>query len=83
MKTIIYHVNAPAHRSKTTSQKLKETSWEIIFHSTYSPDLAPSDYQLFAALHRFIGTQFHENNEIKEYLDLLQITAADVLEEKY
>jgi histone-lysine N-methyltransferase SETMAR len=40
-----------------TQQKIKELKWKILDHPPYSPDLAPSDYQLFRSL------QNHLNNK--------------------
>ena len=71
LKKIIYHHdNAPAHRAKKTSDKLKEAGWEIMVHPPYSPDLAPSDYHLFTALQRAIGdTEFENEEDVKSFLD--------------
>ena len=39
-------------------QNLLETlSWEALLHSDYSPDLAPSDYHLFALLAHALAKQ--------------------------
>lgn len=71
MKKIYYHHdNAPAHRSRITSQRLSETGWEILPHPAYSPDIAPSDYYLFKSLQYSIGNMnFKNETEIKEFLD--------------
>ena len=37
-----------------TKKKLLELGWEILPHPPYSPDLAPSDYQLFRSLHNHL-----------------------------
>lgn len=34
----------------TPYQKLRELDWEVLMHSSYSPDLTPSDYYLFLSL---------------------------------
>ena len=44
---IIHQDNARPHTSLVTCQKLLELGWEVMPHSPYSPDLAPSDYHLF------------------------------------
>ncbi|EGI58226.1 Histone-lysine N-methyltransferase SETMAR, partial [Acromyrmex echinatior] len=44
------HDNARPHTSLMTRQKLRELVWEVLMHSPYSPDLAPSDYHLFRSL---------------------------------
>ncbi|GFW31140.1 histone-lysine N-methyltransferase SETMAR [Trichonephila clavipes] len=38
-----------------TCQKLWELSWEVLMHPPYSPDLAPSDHNLFLALQNFLS----------------------------
>ena len=50
-KVILFHDNA--HTASHTAKLIKETieafGWEILSHA-YSPDLAPSDYYLFASI---------------------------------
>ncbi|KOC62948.1 hypothetical protein WH47_04846 [Habropoda laboriosa] len=36
---------------KTCNKVLREFGWEILSHPPYSPDVDPSDYHLFRALH--------------------------------
>ena len=60
------HDNAPAHRTKMTSEKLTNLGWEVLPHPSYSPDLAPTDYQLFRALHNHIANnKFKDDGHIK------------------
>jgi hypothetical protein len=41
--------------------------WAIIFHSPYIPDLAVSDFRLFAHLKQFLdGTRVVSNEEVKK-----------------
>jgi len=47
---LFLHDNAPAHRTLTTQKKLAHLGFECFDHPPYSPDLAPSDYQLFPVL---------------------------------
>jgi len=42
--------NAPAHRALATQKKLAYLGFPCLAHPSYSPDLAPSDYHLFAGL---------------------------------
>ncbi|GJQ76651.1 hypothetical protein Trydic_g15510 [Trypoxylus dichotomus] len=50
-KKILFHQdNAPCHKSIKTMAKLHELNFELLPHPPYSPDLAPSDYWLFADL---------------------------------
>jgi len=45
--------------------KLHELSFELLPHPPYSPDLAPSDYFLFADLKRMLaGKKFSSDEEV-------------------
>lgn len=45
--------------------KLHELKIELLLHSSYSPDLAPSDYQLFVDLIKMlVGKKFRSNQEV-------------------
>ena len=48
-KVIFLHDNAPSNTAKRAKETIETFSWEILVHATYSPDLAPSDYHLFAS----------------------------------
>ena len=64
-KTILFHQdNAPCHKSIKTMAKLHELHFELLPHPPYSPDLAPSDYWLFADLKKKLaGKKFISNEE--------------------
>jgi histone-lysine N-methyltransferase SETMAR len=51
-----------------TQQKIKELNWEILDHPPYSPDLAPSDYNLFRSLQNHLNNKkferFEEVNDV-------------------
>ena len=48
-----------------TMFKLNELSFELLPHPPYSPDLAPSDYWLFADLKKMLqGKRFSSNEEV-------------------
>jgi len=50
-KVVVFlHDNAPAHRAPATQKKLAYLGFQCLDHTTYSPDLAPSDYHLFPGL---------------------------------
>jgi [histone H3]-lysine36 N-dimethyltransferase SETMAR len=52
------------HNQIKTTAKLHELRWELLPHSPYSPDLAPSDFFLFADLKRMLaGKKFSTNEE--------------------
>jgi len=47
---LFLHDNAPAHRALATQKKLPYLEFHCRDHQPYSPDLVPSDYQLFPGL---------------------------------
>jgi histone-lysine N-methyltransferase SETMAR len=47
---LLLHDNAPAHRSQLGQAAVLECGFEEMLHPLYSPDLAPSDYDLFPNL---------------------------------
>ena len=49
-KVVLLHDNAPSHTAKPVKETIEAFSWEILSHAAYSPDLAPSDYYLFASM---------------------------------
>ena len=50
-KAVLFlHDKAPAHRALATQKKLAYLCFQCLDHSSYSPDLAPSDYHLFPGL---------------------------------
>ena len=53
-KVLFHRDNAPCHKSITTMVKLHELHLELLLHSLYSLDLAPSDCYLFADLKRML-----------------------------
>ena len=65
-KKVLFHQdNAPCHKSLVTMAKLHELGFELLPHPPYSPDLAPSDYWLFADLKKMLqGKRFVSNDEV-------------------
>ncbi|QQP57247.1 Transposase [Caligus rogercresseyi] len=56
---ILLHDNAPAHKAK-----------QILQHAAYSPDLAPSDYYLFASMGQALAEQrFTSYEDVRKWLD--------------
>ena len=51
-KVIFLHGNAPSHTARTEPicDTFETFSWKVLPRTTYSPDLAPSDYHLFATM---------------------------------
>ena len=67
----LLHDNAPAHRSPTVQEYLKESGLDVLDYPQYSPDLSPCDFWFFPRLeemlagHRFesrccIGSAFYQ-----------------------
>jgi [histone H3]-lysine36 N-dimethyltransferase SETMAR len=65
-KKVLFHQdNAPAHKSAIAMAKIHELGFELVPHSAYSPDLAPSDYHLFPNLKKWLGgKRFSTNSEV-------------------
>ena len=69
-KIIFLHDNAPSHTAKPVRDTLEELSWEVLPHAAYSPDLAPSDYHLFASMgHALAEQRFGSYEDVKKWLD--------------
>jgi len=66
-KVIFLHDNAPSHTAKSVRDTLEALSWEVLSHAAYSPDLAPSDYHLFAWMgHAFAEQCFGSYEDVKK-----------------
>ncbi|GFT93007.1 mariner Mos1 transposase [Trichonephila clavipes] len=69
-KVIFFDDDAPSHRAKPTKDIVKELGWEPLAHAAYSPDLAPSDYHLFASFgHALADQRFTSYEYVKSWLD--------------
>ena len=69
-KVIFLHDNAPSHMAKPVRDTLGALSWEVLPHAAYSPDLAPSDYHLFASMgHALAEQRFGSYEDVKKWLD--------------
>jgi len=68
-KVILQHDNAPSHTAKPVKDTLKTLNWEILSHPPYSPDLAPSDFHLFASMGHSLAEQHFANfEEVEKWL---------------
>ena len=69
-KVILLHDNAPSHTAKLVKETIEAFSWEILSHAAYSPDLAPSDYHLFASMgHALAEQRFTSYENVRKWLD--------------
>ena len=69
-KVIFLHDNAPSNTAKRVKETIETFSWEILAYAAYSPDLAPSDYHLFASLGHAVAEQrFTSYENVREWLD--------------
>jgi hypothetical protein len=66
---MLLHDNALPHTAARTRALLEHFNWELFGRHPYSPDLAPSDFHLFACLKKWFGSQrFNNNEDIIEYV---------------
>ncbi|UYV82869.1 hypothetical protein LAZ67_22001161 [Cordylochernes scorpioides] len=65
-RKIVYHQdNAPSHRSLQAMATIYYSGFELLPHAPYSPDLAPSDFNLFPHLKKSLsGIHFRSNEEV-------------------
>jgi len=92
---LYHHDNAPSHTSlKAMAQllKLDQLRFELVAHSPYFPDFAPSDYYLFPNLKRWLqGKRFTLNEEViaetEAYFEGLDVSyyrkGIEILENRY
>jgi len=67
---ILFHDNAPSHTAKLIKETIEAFGWEILSHAAYSPDLAPSDYYLFASMGHALAQQcFTSYEDVRKWLD--------------
>jgi len=65
-KVVLFlHDNAPAHRALATQKKLAYLVFQCLDHPPYSPDLVPSQYNLFPGLKKQLkGIHFSSYAEV-------------------
>jgi superoxide dismutase len=54
LNRILFQHNAAPHKAGTMHQKLANLHSQVLTHSAYSPDLAPSDYCFFLILKKHL-----------------------------
>ena len=67
---ILQHDNVRTHDAKPVKTYLETLKWEVLPHSPYSLDIAPSDYNLFRSMaHGVADQQFRSYEDIEKWLD--------------
>ena len=62
----LQHDEARPHASLPKREAITTMGWNFLPHSSYSPDLTPSDFQLFCPLKNALrGSRFAKNRELK------------------
>ncbi len=61
-RVVLIHNNATPHKPRLIQNLTAEYGWDIFGHSPHSPDLASSDYHLFAYLQHWLGGQRFRND---------------------
>ena len=57
----LLHDNAPAHKSATVHEYLKESGLDVLDRPPYSPDLSPCDFWLFPRLKEMLAGHRYES----------------------
>ena len=66
---LLLHDNAPPHTSHLATSAIHNCGFEVLTHPPYSPDLAPSDFHLFANLKKVLGgSRFTQESEAKAFV---------------
>jgi len=68
-KVRLLHDNAPSHKSKPVIELIHALGWEALPHAAYLPDLAPSDFDLFASMGHALSEQhFTSYEDVQQWL---------------
>ena len=68
--SLFLHDSAPLQTAKPIGDTLEALIRKVLPHTPYSPDLAPSDYHLFASMGRALAEQrFRSYEDVKKRLD--------------
>lgn len=65
--------DARPHTVVRTEEILRKFKGDVFQHSPYNPDLAPSDYHLFAAIKKWLGRQHFADDEDLKNIKLLKL----------
>jgi len=67
LRILLLHGNARQHTARATIGAVETLKFEVLSHTPYSPDLAPSDFHFFPHLKRDLkGTHFTSDDEVKQ-----------------
>ncbi|UYV73498.1 hypothetical protein LAZ67_10003810 [Cordylochernes scorpioides] len=70
-KVIYQHDNARPHVAKVVKETLEALQWDVLPHPLYSPDIAPSDYQMFRSMtHGLAEQHFTSYEEAKNWVNV-------------
>ena len=69
--TVVFiHNNAPSNTAKPIRDTLEAPHWEVLLHVVNSPDLALSDYHLFASVSHALAVQrFGSSKDVKKWFE--------------
>jgi histone-lysine N-methyltransferase SETMAR len=63
---LLHHDNAGPRTARATQERIQELQWELLEHLPYSPDLDPSDFQLFVSPKIHLGVKsFADDQEVE------------------
>ena len=66
---LYFHHDNASHVATPVKETIKQSSWNLLPHPPYSPDLAPSDYHLFRSLNNDLrGKKFNTGHDLKNYI---------------
>ncbi|EFN78690.1 Histone-lysine N-methyltransferase SETMAR, partial [Harpegnathos saltator] len=66
----LLHDNAKPHIASSTKDTIMSLGWNVLQHSAYSSDIAPSDYHLFWSMqHALSDMHFQSVDDIRKWLD--------------
>ncbi|EFN88609.1 Histone-lysine N-methyltransferase SETMAR, partial [Harpegnathos saltator] len=69
-KVIFQHDNARPHVGKIVKATLEALGCDVLTHTPYLPDIAPSDYHLFRSMtHGLSDQHFNNYEEIEKWLN--------------
>jgi hypothetical protein len=63
---LLQHDNARPHAVAATIETIQKLNFELLSHSPYSPDLAPSDYHLLGSLKKALPGCRFGSDEVKQ-----------------